>query len=60
MSQSQAKAARRKITNGYTHLGGAMKRPMMKGASNRSVAESIAAARRTAARQSAAAGGKKK
>lgn len=50
---SQAGAARRKITNGYAHLAGALKRPRMKGASTRSVADSIAAARRAAAREAA-------
>jgi hypothetical protein len=51
---SVAGAIRKKLTSGYAHLGNARKRPRLKGASNRSVSESIAAARRTAARQAAA------
>lgn len=56
---SIAGAHRRKITNGYAHLGNARKRPRIKQAANRSVAESIERARRVAARQAAASGKKK-
>lgn len=54
MSQSQAKAARRKITSGYAHLGNALQRPRMPGAKNRTIGESIDRARRLAANQAKA------
>lgn len=47
------------MRNGYAAMGGALRRPMHKGASNRSVAESIAAARNAAARQARIKAGKK-
>lgn len=47
------------IKNGYAAMGNSRGRPRHKGASNRSVAESIAAARRTAARIAAASSKKK-
>jgi len=50
----QAKAKRNKLRRGYSYLGNSLRRPVTKGASNRTVSESIAAARRTAARQAAA------
>ncbi len=48
MSQSQAKAVRRKMRSGYAHLGGSMRRPTVAGLKYISVAESIAKARRDA------------
>ena len=57
---SVAGAARRKLTNGYAHMGNSLRRPRIKGASTRSVADSIAAARRAAAREAAAKKTKKK
>jgi hypothetical protein len=47
---SQSGAARRNLTNGYARMGKSMQRPRIKGASMRSVSESIQAARNAAAR----------
>ena len=58
MSQ-QAKASARKMRNGYAHMSGDLRRPRIKGASNRTVADAIAAARRTAAREAASRKAKK-
>lgn len=49
-AQSQAKAKRRKMSNGYAHMGSSLRRPSIAGATGRSVAESIAAARHAAAK----------
>jgi hypothetical protein len=51
MSQTQAKAARRKMRNGYAHMGGSLRRPTVAGLSYKSVAESIADARSAASRE---------
>ena len=54
-TSGQAKAARRKARSDNAHMGGAMGVPHYKygGRKQRSVAESIAAARRQAAREAA-------
>ena len=52
--QSQAKAARRKMRNGYAHMGNSLKRPTIAGRKTRSVSESIARNRMLAAREAAA------
>lgn len=48
------------IRNGYAAMGNARQRPRYAGASGRSVAESIAAARRVAANEAKARSSKKK
>ncbi len=57
----QAKAARRKMRNGYGHLGSGNVRgkPIYKAASQVSVAEAVAAGKRQAAREAAARKSKK-
>lgn len=47
------------IKNGYAAMGGNKRRPIYKGTTTRTVAESIAAARRTAQREAAARSSKK-
>lgn len=51
MSQSQAKAKRRKMRNGYAHLGNSLRRPTIAGKSYLSVADSISRARTAAANE---------
>lgn len=58
-ASQQAKAARRKMRNGYAHLGSSLRRPRISGISHRSVAESINAARLAAAREAKAKSKKK-
>ncbi len=58
-ASQQAKSKRRKMRNGYAHMGNSLSRPRISGQSFRSVAESIAAARVTAARVAAASKKKK-
>lgn len=51
----QSKAKRRKMRNGYAHMGNAMGRPIYKGVnSGRSIADAIAAERAKAAREARA------
>lgn len=57
-ASQQAKAKRRKMRNGYAHLGNSLKRPTVSGLKMRSVKEAIAAAARTAARMAQASKGK--
>lgn len=54
MCQFQAKAARRKMRNGYAHLGSSTRCPSVAGVSYRSVSDSIAHARAAAAREAKA------
>lgn len=49
--QAQAKAKRRKMRNGFAHMGNSLRRPHVAGMSYRSVGESIAAARAAATRE---------
>lgn len=44
----QAKAKRRKMRDGYAHLGNSLKRPTVAGKSFRTVSDSIAQARQQA------------
>jgi len=58
-ASQQAKAKRRQMTNGYAHMGGSLRRPHVKGATSRSVADAIAAARMAAVREAKAKAKKK-
>ena len=53
-ASQQAKAKRRKMRNGFAHMGNSLRRPTVAGLKMRSVSDAIAAARATAARMAAA------